>query len=56
MKTSTYLDFIRNAVKTEGIKVADTTNKMALQTGSITLTQYSKAARILVDAFLAQPT
>jgi hypothetical protein len=52
--TKMYLDFIRKAIKTEGITVADTANKLALETQAITLDQYSQATHILVDAYLAQ--
>lgn len=54
MNTEMYLDFIRGAVIEEGIKVADIANKLALEKGEITIEQYSAAARILVDAYLAQ--
>jgi ribosome-binding protein aMBF1 (putative translation factor) len=49
-----YMDFIRNAIETEGWKVADTANKMALESKKITLDQYRAAAQIIVEAFLAQ--
>ena len=54
MGTDLYLDFIRNALKTDGIQVADTANKLALEMKAITTEQYSAAARILVAAYLAQ--
>ena len=54
MNTSLYLSFIKTTLKNEGIKVADTANKMALKAGRITTAQYSAAARIIADAFLAQ--
>lgn len=54
MSTNLYMEFIKNAVKTEGIKVADTANKLALEMKTITLDQYRQAARILVDAYLAE--
>ena len=50
--TETYLTFIRNAIKTEGIHTTDIANKMALEMKTITIDQYSAAARILVDAYL----
>ena len=52
--TKMYLDFIRKAIKSHGITVADTANKLALETEAITLDQYRLAARVLVDAYLAQ--
>jgi hypothetical protein len=54
LNTNQYIEFIREAIKTEGIKVADTANKLALEMKAITLDQYRQAARILVDAYLAQ--
>ena len=54
MDTKTYLDFIENTLKTDGLKVADTANKLALEAKRITTDQYSAAARILVKAYLAQ--
>lgn len=54
LETNLYLDFIRESVKTEGIKVTDTANKLALEMKAITLDQYLAAAHILVDAYLAQ--
>ena len=52
--TTMYLNFIRNAIKTEGIHVADTANKLALEMKRISLDQYRAAAQILVEAYLAQ--
>lgn len=49
-----YLDFIKNAIKTEGWKVADTANKLALESEKISLAQYRAAAKIIVDAYLAR--
>lgn len=49
-----YIDFIKNALETEGIKVADTANKLALESKRISVDLYSKAAKILVAAYLAQ--
>ena len=54
METNLYLDFIKKALETDGITVADTANKLALETQAITTDQYLAAARILVAAFLAQ--
>ena len=52
--TKMYLDFIHKAIKSHGITVTDTANKLALETEAITLDQYFAAAHILVDAYLAQ--
>ena len=54
LDTDQYLDFIRTTLKNEGIQVADTANKLALEMKRITTEQYSAAARILVQAYLAQ--
>ena len=54
MNTSMYLNFIRKAIKTDGIHVADIANKLALEMKRITLDQYRKASAILVEAYLAQ--
>ncbi len=53
LNTKQYLDFIKTTVKNEGIKVADTANKIALEMKEITTEQYSAAARIIVAAYLA---
>ncbi len=50
--TKTYLEFIADAIKSDGWKVADIANKKALDLKKITLAQYSKAARLIVDAYL----
>jgi hypothetical protein len=52
--TEMYLEFIRNAIRTDGIHTTDIANKMALEIEAITLDQYLAAAHILVDARLAQ--
>ena len=52
--TKTYLDFIRTALETDGIQVADKANKIALDEKRITTAQYSAAARIIVKAYIAQ--
>ena len=52
--TEMYLNFIRNAVQTDGIHVTDIANKLALDMKAITLDQYLKAAHILVAAKLAE--
>ena len=54
LDTNQYLDFIKATLKAEGIQVADTANKLALEMGRITTGQYSAAARILVEAYLEQ--
>lgn len=47
-----YIDFIKSTIETEGYKVADTANKIALEQKAITTAQYSEAARLIVAAFL----
>ena len=54
MNTKLYLNFIEDAVKNDGIKVADTANKLALEAKQITTDQYSAAAQIIVKYYLAQ--
>lgn len=54
MDTKLYLNFIKTTLKNEGIKVADTANKIALESKRITTAQYSAAAQIIVKAYLAQ--
>ena len=54
MNTKLYLDFITKTLETEGIEVADAANKIALDKKEITTEQYSKAARLIVKAYLAQ--
>lgn len=49
-----YTEFIENTIATEGWKVADTANKLALKSGNISTEQYSTAAQIIVEAYLAQ--
>ena len=53
LNTTQYIDFIKNTIATEGYKVADIANKMALDTKAITTAQYSKAAQLIANAFLA---
>lgn len=48
-----YTQFIKDAIKTDGWKVTDIANKMALETEAITLDQYRMAARLIADAYLA---
>ena len=52
--TNQYIDFIKNTIATEGYKVADTANKMALEMKRISTEQYSVAARLIADAFLKE--
>ena len=47
-----YTEFIKNTIATEGYKVADTANKLALEQKAISTDQYSKAARLIVAAVL----
>ena len=49
-----YIEFIKNAIATEGYKVADTANKLALEMKKITIEQYSMAARLIVAAVLGE--
>ena len=49
-----YIEFIKKTIETEGWKVADTANKLALESGKISQAQYSAAAQIIVKAYLAQ--
>jgi predicted RNA-binding protein associated with RNAse of E/G family len=52
LNTEQYIDFIKNTIATEGYKVADIANKIALEKGAITTEQYSKAASLIVAALL----
>lgn len=52
LDTNQYIDFIKNTITTEGYKVADTANKMALEMKRISTEQYSKAASLIAQAFL----
>lgn len=52
LNTKQYLDFINNTIATEGYKVADNANKIALEMKKITTEQYSQAARLIVAAVL----
>ena len=52
LDTNQYIDFIKTTIETEGYKVADTANKMALEMKRISTEQYSKAARLIAKAFL----
>lgn len=53
MTTKLYVDFIKNTIETEGYKVADHANKIALEYKQITVEQYCKAASLIAKAFLA---
>lgn len=52
LNTNQYIEFIEKTIITEGYKVADTANKLALEAKVITTDQYSLAARLIVDAYL----
>lgn len=52
LNTKEYLTFIKTTLATEGYKVADTANKLALEAKAITTDQYSKAAQLIVEAYL----
>ena len=54
LDTNQYIDFIKTTIETEGYKVADTANKMALEMKRISTEQYSAAARLIANAFLAR--
>ena len=50
--TDLYLTYIRKALE-DSIETADIMNKMALESKAITTDQYSAAARLIVEAYLA---
>lgn len=52
LDTNQYIEFIKTTIATEGYKVADTANKIALEQKAITTAQYSEAARLIVAAVL----
>ena len=52
LNTTQYINFIKTTIATEGYKVADTANKLALESKAITTVQYSKAAQLIAKAFL----
>ena len=54
LDTNQDIDFIKNTIATEGYKIADTANKMALEMKRISTEQYSAAARLIADAFLKE--
>jgi hypothetical protein len=47
-----YIEFIRDAIRTDGWRVTDIANKLALESEQITLDQYRAAARIIANAYL----
>ena len=51
---TTHISYISRICKEEGIQIADTVNKMALEAKRISTDTYLAAARILVKAYLAQ--
>lgn len=53
LERTMYLDAIKNALKTEGIKVADKMNKLALEQKAISTDLYLEAAKLIVKAYLA---
>ena len=52
--TNEYINFIRAIIEKEGVILADKANKLALKTKWINTECYSKAARIIVKAYLEQ--
>ena len=52
LDTKQYIEFIKTTIATEGYKVADTANKIALEKQAITTEQYSMAAQLIVAALL----
>ena len=52
LDTNQYIDFIKTTIETEGYKVADTANKLALEMKRISIAQYSAAAQLIANAFL----
>jgi hypothetical protein len=51
LNTEQYIEFIKNTIASEGYKLADTANKIALEQQTITTEQYSEAARLIVEAY-----
>ena len=47
-----YIKFIKKTINEEGYIIADKANKLALENKEITTILYSKAARLIADAFL----
>ena len=52
IQSGEYIDFIRSAIHTDGYRVADAANKLALESKQISTDQYLQAARIIARAFL----
>lgn len=52
MSTKMYIAFIKDVIQSDGWRVADTANKLALETKGITLDQYRVAAMMIAEAFL----
>lgn len=52
LDTNQYIDFIKTTIETEGYKVADKANKIALEMKRISTEQYSAAARLIAKTFL----
>ena len=50
--TNQYINFIQSTIESEGYKVADAANKIALEKNQINTNQYSKAAKLIAQAFL----
>lgn len=51
LNTEQYIEFIKNTIASEGWKLADTANKIALEQKIITVEQYSQAAKLMVEAY-----
>ena len=52
LDTNLYIDFIKTTIETDGYKVADAANKIALEKNQISTKQYSEAAKLIAQAFL----
>ena len=48
-----YINFVRTSLETEEYIVVDTMNKMALESKTISVDTYRKAAHLIAEAFLA---
>lgn len=51
LNTEQYIEFIKNTIASEGYKLADAANKIALEQQTITTEQYSEAAKLIVEAY-----
>lgn len=51
ISTEMYTAFVEKALETDGYKVVDTMNKMALEIKAITVDQYRLASRLIVEAY-----